>query len=137
MVIDILEDLEDLKVLIVEDQKDARLMLRNMLGGFGITQVFEASDGKEGLEFLDIAFDFVNLIICDWNMPNMSGVEFLRQIRTVDPAMPFLMVTGRSDMTSVMEAKTSGVTGYIRKPFSPVQMEAKLRIIMQRMLVIA
>lgn len=137
MVIDILEDMEDLKILIVEDQKDARLMLRNMLAGFGITQVFEASDGKEGMEFLDLAFDFVNLIICDWNMPNMSGVEFLRQIRTVDPAMPFLMVTGRSDKMSVLEAKTSGVTAYIRKPFSPVQMEAKLRIVMQRMLVVA
>lgn len=137
MVVDFVEDLSDFKVLIVEDQTDARMMIKNMLSALEVTQSFEASDGKQALDFMDAAFDFVNLIICDWNMPHMSGVELLRQIRSVDPAMPFLMVTGRSDMGSVMEAKTSGVTAYIRKPFSPVQLEAKLRIIMQRMLVTA
>lgn len=63
-------------------------------------------------------------------MPKMTGVEFLRQLRTVDGDLPFLMVTGRADMESVVEAKSSGVTGYIRKPYSPVQLEAKLRILM-------
>ena len=128
-----IEDFDFLKVLLVEDQKDARLMVKNMLMELGVTQVFEAKDGKEGLNFMDAAYDFVNLIICDWNMPQISGVEFLRQIRSVDPMMPFLMVTGRSDMDSVLEAKNSGVTGYIRKPFSHVQLEAKLRIIIQKM----
>ena len=125
--------LEDLKILIVEDQAEARAMLRNMLAELGVTQIFEAKDGREALAFVDSAFDFIDMIVCDWNMPGLSGVEFLRQLRTVDPAMPFLMVTGRSDMESVVEAKSSGVTGYIRKPFSPVQLEAKLRIILQRM----
>ncbi len=124
---------EDLKILIVEDQPEARAMLRNMLGELGVTQIFEAKDGREALDFVDSAFDFIDMIVCDWNMPGLSGVELLRQLRTVDPSMPFLMVTGRSDMESVVEAKSSGVTGYIRKPFSPVQLEAKLRIILQRM----
>jgi len=123
---------EKLKVLIVEDQADARAMIRNVLSELGITQMFEANDGQEALKFMDTAFDFVNLIICDWNMPGLSGVEFLRQLRTVDPDTPFLMITGRSDMDSVVEAKTSGVSGYIRKPFSPAQLEAKLRIIKTR-----
>lgn len=122
----------DLKILIVEDQSDARSMLRNMLGELGVTQIFEAKDGGEALRFIDTAFDFVNLVICDWNMPKMSGVELLRQLRTVDPDVPFLMVTGRSDMDSVIEAKGSGVSGYIRKPYSPAQLEAKLRIIARR-----
>jgi two-component system chemotaxis response regulator CheY len=123
----------DLKVLIVEDQAEARAMLRNMLAELGITQIFEAPDGREAMNFIDSAFDFINLIICDWNMPGMSGVELLRQLRTVDPSLPFLMVTGRSDMESVVEAKSSGVTAYIRKPFSPKQLEAKLRIILYKM----
>ncbi len=127
------EKLEDLKVLIVEDQPEARAMLRNMLAELAITQIFEAKDGREALNFVDSAFDFINIVICDWNMPQMTGVEFLRQLRTVDPDMPFLMITGRSDIESVVEAKSSGVTGYIRKPFSSQQLEAKLRIIMQRM----
>jgi len=121
-----------LKILIVEDQSDARALLRNVLGEMGVTQIFEAKDGNEALRFMDSAFDFVNLVICDWNMPKMSGVEFLRQMRTVDADVPFLMVTGRSDMESVIEAKSSGVSGYIRKPYSPSQLEAKLRIIAKR-----
>lgn len=126
-------NLADLKVLLVEDQPEARALMRNMLMELGITQIFVASDGREALQFIDSAYDFIDVVVCDWNMPNMTGVELLRQLRTVDPDIPFLMVTGRGDMESVIEAKSSGVTGYIRKPFSPAQLEAKLRIIMQRM----
>lgn len=125
--------LEDLKVLIVEDQNEARAMMRNMLMEMGVTQIFDAPDGRDALTFLDSAFDFVDLIICDWNMPNMTGAELLRQLRSADPDIPFLMVTGRSDMESVVEAKSSGVTGYICKPFSSSGLEAKIRIIMQKM----
>ena len=126
------EAMKDFKVLIVEDQVEARAMLKNMLTERGVTQVFEASDGSEALKFIDSAFDFINVIICDWNMPKMSGVELLRQLRTVDPDIPFLMITGRSDMESVIEAKASGVTGYIRKPFSPVQLEEKLKVVARK-----
>ncbi len=121
--------LGDLKVLIVEDQTEARMMTRQMMAEMGVTQIFEASDGKEALSFVDSAYDFIDMIVCDWNMPEMSGVEFLRQLRTVDSDMPFLMITGRGDKESVIEAKGSGVSGYIRKPFSPVQLEAKLRVL--------
>lgn len=121
--------IKDLKVLVVEDQKEARSMLRNMLYELGVTQVFESSDGREALNFMDAAFDFVDIVLCDWNMPNMSGVELLRQLRSVDPVVPFLMITGRSDIESVTEAKASGVTAYIRKPFSAAQLEAKLRVL--------
>ena len=125
--------ISDLKVLLVEDQAEARAMMRNMMMELGITQIFEAADGKEALAFLDSAFDFIDVVICDWNMPSMTGVELLRQLRSVDPDVPFLMVTGRTDMESVVEAKSSGVTAYIRKPFSPKQLEAKLRIILYKM----
>ncbi len=127
------KDFNDLKVLIVEDQHEARAMMRNMLMELGVNQIFDAPDGRDALVFLDSAFDFVDMIICDWNMPNMDGVELLRQLRSVDPDIPFLMVTGRGDMESVVEAKSSGVTGYIRKPFSAKGLEAKIRIMMHRM----
>ncbi len=123
--------LSDLKLLVVEDQSEARAMMRNMLSEIGITQVFESADGREALSFLDSAFDFVDIILCDWNMPGLNGVELLRQLRSVDPDIPFLMITGRGDMESVVEAKTSGVTGYIRKPYSAKQLEAKIRIVAQ------
>jgi DNA-binding response OmpR family regulator len=129
------ENFQKMKVLIVEDQHEARVMMRKMLMEFGVTQIFEASDGRKGLQFTDSAFDLVDLIICDWNMPDLSGVEFLRQLRSVGYDVPFLMVTGRADKKSVMEAKDSGVNGYICKPFSPVQLEAKLRILINKNMV--
>ncbi len=125
-------NLEELKVLIVEDQADTRAMMKEMMTDLGVTQIFEAKDGRQALEFIDTAFDFVDMVVCDWNMPSISGVELLRQIRTVDASIPFLMVTGRDDMDSVIEAKSSGVTAYIRKPFSAAQLEAKMRIASKR-----
>lgn len=125
--------MNELKILIIDDQPDARAMLRAMLSEIGVTQVFEAADGKQAFTFIDSAFDLFNLIICDWNMPGMTGLELLRQVRTVDQKVPFLMVTGRSDVASVAEAKSAGVTAYIRKPYSPAQLEAKIRAIMHKM----
>lgn len=125
--------LTDLRVLLVDDQMESRSLLRNMLAELGVSQVFDAPDGKEAMSFLDNAFDFIDMIVCDWNMPHMSGVELLRQLRTVDTEIPFLMITGRGDYDSVTEAKASGANGYILKPFSATQLEAKLRILLQRM----
>lgn len=126
-------DLPDLKVLIVEDQPEARRMLREVLEQqFGILQIFESPHGEDALQFMESSLDFIDIVICDWNMPEMSGLDLLRKVRAIAPEMPFLMVTGRGDLDSVVEAKSSGVTGYIRKPFSCEQLEAKLRIIMQR-----
>ena len=125
-------NLADLKILIVEDQAEARSMMRQMLMDMGVTQIFDAPDGREALSFLDNAYDFINLIICDWNMPTITGLELLQQVRSVDQDMPFLMITGRGDKESVIEAKCYGVSGYIRKPYSPLQLEAKLRILQQK-----
>ena len=121
---------DHLKVLVVDDQAEIRALVREVLADSGVTQVFEAGDGKAALQFVDADFDMVNLIICDWNMPGLNGIDFLRQIRTVFPDLPFLMVSGRCDKKSVLEAKIAGVSAYIRKPFSPGQLEAKLRIMM-------
>lgn len=126
------KDISEVKVLIVEDQDDVRHLLRDMLTVMGVAEIFEAKDGKKAFEFIDAAFDFVDLIICDWNMPEMTGVELLQQIRAVDQSIPFLMVTGRLDMDSVVEAKNSGVTAYIAKPFSSVQLESKVRSVLEK-----
>lgn len=123
------DGIKHLKVLIVDDQLEVRSMLRGMLSELGISQIFEAADGKEAMQFTDNAMDMIDVVICDWNMPKMTGIELLRQMRSVYPEVPFLMVTGRSDMDSVTQAKASGVTAYIRKPFSPAHLEIKLRVI--------
>ena len=126
----IFKNASQLKALVVDDQPEVRSMIREILLDTGITQVFEAPDGKAAMQFIDADFDMVNLIICDWNMPGLNGVDFLKQVRSCFPALPFLMVSGNCDKKSILEAKVSGVSAYIRKPFSPSQMEEKLRIIM-------
>ncbi len=127
-------ELKDLTVLIVDDQPDTLSLMKNMMNEIGIKHIFEAGDGRKALDFMDSAFDVVDIIICDWNMPKLTGVELLRQVRSVYPDIPFLMVTGRGDMDSVVEAKSSGVTGYIVKPFSSAQFEAKVRAVAYRKL---
>lgn len=127
---DLQKKFETIKVLIVEDEPEIRIIIRDMLADAGIHRVFEAPNGKEALLFLDADFESVDLIICDWNMPSMTGIDFLRQIRTVYPDLPFVMVTGKCDKNSVVEAKLAGVTGFIRKPFSPGQFASKLKVIL-------
>lgn len=127
------DSIQTLKVLVVDDQLEVRSMIRGMLSELGITQIFEASDGKEAMVFTDNALDMIDVVICDWNMPKLSGLELLRQMRSVEPDIPFLMITGRSDVDSVSQAKASGVTAYIRKPFSPAHLEIKLRVIKSKL----
>ncbi len=127
------DPIQTLKILVVDDQLEVRSMIRGMLTELGITQIFEASDGKEAMVFTDNALDMIDVVICDWNMPKLSGLELLRQMRSVSPDIPFLMITGRSDVDSVSQAKASGVTAYVRKPFSPAHLEIKLRVIKSKM----
>ncbi len=62
-------------------------------------------------------------------MPSVTGIDFLRQIRSVFPDMPFMMITGKSDKQAVLDAKVAGVSAFIRKPFSPEQVESKLKFL--------
>jgi len=126
------EDFNKIKALIVDDQEEARAVIANMLGELGVTQIFEASSADEAELFINTATDYVDVVICDWNMPAVSGLDLLKKVKTSHPEIPFLMVTGRGDFDSVMTARESGVSGYIRKPFSPVQLQVKLRVIMTR-----
>ena len=123
--------LDRMRVLLVEDNVEALGLIRNMLVDMGMTQIFTAKDGRSALDFLG-AFDgedAIDIVLCDWNMPRMSGLDLLRQIRTCDKDTPFLMITGTADGDSVTKAKSAGVTGYIKKPFSTQELNKKLRII--------
>ncbi len=73
-----------------------------------------------------------DLIICDWNMPGVSGVEVCKQVRAERPDLPFLLVTGRSDPDSVVVAKETGVSAYITKPFSPQELNVKIAAVVER-----
>ncbi len=76
--------------------------------------------------FLDEAPELIDLIVCDWRMLNMTGLELLQQVRSTYPDMPFMMLTGKTDLQSVKVAREFGVDAYVAKPYSPQQLEKKL-----------
>ena len=123
--------LDQLKILLVEDNYQSLNLTKKMLMDLHVAQIYTAKDGFEALQLLSTfdGEDFVDIILCDWNMPRMTGVELLKQIRTCDPDMPFLMLTGVADYTSVTDARAHGVTGYIRKPFSLDELHKKLKLV--------
>jgi CheY-like chemotaxis protein len=126
-------DYSKIKVLIVEDNDHARKLLRMILKDMGITQIFTATDGVAALQFLGESEEMVNCVISDWNMPNMTGIQLLRQVRSVSPELPFLMLTGRNTKEAVQEAHEAKVTAYLAKPFSPEQLERKIMALLRKL----
>ena len=126
-------NLSDLTVLVVDDESSVTRLVRMMLSDMGVTQVFTAKNGKEALDLLGEFQENIDIVICDWNMPTISGIDLLRQIRTVDPDLPFLMLTARADMASVKDARDYGVTDYLRKPFSAETVQKKLTMHARRL----
>lgn len=118
--------LGDLNVLVVEDNAQAMKLMVMVLKDMGVNQIYKATDGKEAQDFFGEADELVNLIICDWRMPRMTGLELLQQIRTTHPDMPFLMVTANTDVQSIKAARQFGVNAYIGKPYSTQQLEQKV-----------
>ncbi len=125
--------LENLRVLIVDDERSVVKILRMMLTNIGVTQIFTAKDGMEALAFLGACDDMVNVIICDWNMPRMDGIQLLEQVRSTSPDMAFIMVTGRATLDAVQDAKSLNVTAFIAKPFSQDEIRKKLEMVVRRM----
>ena len=107
----------ELTFLIVDDQFNVRRMVSNFLRTFGHRSFVDAADGLKAQEKL--TNHPVDFIICDWNMPNMTGLEFLKWVRHHDrfAEMPFLMVTAEMANEVVAEAVEEGVDDYMVKPF--------------------
>ncbi len=118
--------LDGLNVLVVDDDEAMRMLICRMLRRMKIDNIVEASGGEQALEQLSAKPGGVNIVICDWNMPGMSGMDLFKQVHAREPKLPFLMLTGRADLDSVVAAKTAGVHGYIVKPISPAELKTKI-----------
>ncbi len=119
-------DLKHVKTLVVEDNSHTMKLVRTILNGIGVGQVFTAVDGADALNFIHEAGELINFIVCDWNMPKMTGIELLHEVKAIHPEMPFLMITARATAESVKAARKAGVDAYIAKPFSPQTLEEKI-----------
>ncbi len=114
-----------MKCLIVDDSATMRRILINALKSIGFDDIVEAGDGKEALGKLT---PDIGMVITDWNMPVMGGLELVRSIRGAGETarLPILMVTTRSAKEDILQAVEAGVSSYILKPFTPPVLKEKL-----------
>lgn len=123
--------IEDTKFLVVDDFSTMRRIIKNLLKELGFANVQEAEDGVEALKKLRA--DTYDFVVSDWNMPNMTGIELLREIRadTKLRHLPVLMVTAEAKRENIIEAAQAGASGYVVKPFTASTLDEKLKKIFQ------
>jgi two-component system, chemotaxis family, chemotaxis protein CheY len=120
-----------MKFLVVDDSQTMRRIVNNALKSLGYDDIIEAEDGKDAVAKLYV--DKIDFIITDWNMPNMSGLEFTKAVRADEQfaEIPILMVTTRGMKEDVMEALQAKVNNYVVKPFTPQVLKEKIDLILK------
>ena len=117
----------NMKILVVDDFATMRRILKNILKQIGFSNIAEADDGKTALA--ELKKEQFDLILSDWNMPEMSGLELLQKIRSDDELKdtPFVMVTAEAQKDNILEAVKAGVNNYVVKPFTAETIGEKLK----------
>lgn len=120
-----------MKILTIDDSTTMRRIIINTLARIGYKDVVEADNGKIGLQKLDVGG--VDLIITDWNMPEMDGLEFVKRCRAGDFAkVPILLVTTNGAKEDIVEALQAGVNDYVVKPFTPETLKEKIELLLKK-----
>lgn len=122
----------DMKILVVDDFSTMRRIIKNLLRDLGFNNVSEADDGLTALPMLKSGS--YDLLITDWNMPGMQGIDLLKEVRADDSLkhIPVLMVTAEQKKEQIVEAAQAGVNGYIVKPFTALILKEKMEKIFAR-----
>lgn len=115
---------KNIQILVVDDYQTMIRIIRNLLKQLGFNNVDEATDGRAALEKL--AAKGYGLIISDWNMEPMTGLDLLKEVRGKGNNVPFIMVTAESKTENVLAARQAGVNNYIVKPFNADTLKQKL-----------
>ena len=117
----------DMIVLVVDDFASMRRIVKNVLKQMGFKKIIEAEDGSSALQVLKK--EEIGLVLCDWNMPRMTGIDLLKAVRSDESLkdIPFLMVTAEGQKDNVVEAVQAGVSNYIMKPFTAEGLEEKVK----------
>lgn len=113
------------RVLVADDSKVIRAIIGDMLRDFGVKDVVEAVDGSEAVKAFEQ--DEFSLVVLDWQMPGMCGLEVIEAIRATGSTVPIVMVTATATQHEhVVDAVEAGATDYLLKPFSPAVLREKL-----------
>ncbi len=116
----------NIRVLVVDDFATMRRIVKGVLKQLGFKDIIEADDGTSALE--ELRNQEIGLIVSDWNMPKMTGLDLLKKVRSDEKLknIPFIMVTAEGQKENVLEAVKAGVSNYIVKPFTPEILSEKL-----------
>ena len=119
-----------MRVLVVDDSSTMRRIIRNNLKAGGYDDVLEAENGESAL--MRLTTDPADVIVTDWNMPGMNGIEFVTKLRTLAAyaKTPVLMVTTMAEKENILEAMKAGVTNYVVKPFDAGTLKKKIEQIL-------
>ncbi len=117
------------KILVVDDSSTMRRIIINTLARLGFKDTVSAADGVEAWEAYKNNKNDISVIITDWNMPNMNGLEFVKKVRSIDKKTPIIMVTTEGGKKEVITALKAGVNNYIVKPFTPQVLKEKLQAV--------
>ena len=117
---------KDLIVMVVDDFSTMRRIIRKIMKDLEFKEVIEAENGAEAFELLKT--NKVNVIVSDWNMPTMTGLELLKKVRADErfKALPFLLVTAEAQKENIIQAIQAKVSNYVVKPFTPAALAEKL-----------
>ena len=120
-----------IKILIVEDQLTTRLFLKRTLKKLGYYNVVIVDDGEKALS--ELHADDYDLIISDWHMPNMDGLDFFKAVRngSILKKIPFLLVTVETEKDKVVQAMKAGIDHYIVKPAKPEDLDSRIKQIFE------
>ena len=123
---------KNIKILVVDDFATMRKVIRNLLKQVGYENIVEAEDGVIALKTLKS--QKIDFVISDWNMPNMTGLELLKAVRSDEDlkTTPFLMVTAEALQDNVIAAVKAGVSNYIVKPFTAETLNDKITKILEK-----
>ena len=116
----------EIAILVIEDDKNLKRLIKSLLKRLGFERIEEASDGTSALQIL--SKKSIQLVIADWHMPGMDGLEFYTLLKENEEFkdIPFLMITGEAKKEKVIQAFTSGIRNYIIKPFESDDLERKV-----------
>ncbi len=122
---------ESKTILFVEDSPTMRRIIANSLRQVGFEEIIEAENGVDALE--KVEGRAIDLVVTDWNMPEMNGAELVKTLREMPPyaEVPIIMITTRGMKDDVMTAMKLGVNGYIVKPFTPEVLQEKLKSVIR------
>ncbi len=120
-----------MKILLVDDSRTIRNIQKNVLKQLGHTDVLEAEDGVQALSVFNEQPP--DLMLIDWNMPNMDGITLVRKIRESNKSVPMIMCTTEAEKARVLEAVKAGVNNYIVKPFTVESLGEKIEQTLSKM----